>query len=149
MAAYAKCEVCGREEDWRMHEKFIDISGKLYCDECAIKVLDKATENILITSTQVIEGHKIRKYIDFVSVETVLGTGLFSELEASLADLTGTHSTGFESKLNKVKESAMKKIKYQALQKGANAIVGIDLDYTVFSNNLIGLIVNGTLVLIE
>ena len=61
----------------------------------------------------------------------------------------GSRSTDFEQKLSSAKETALKKLKLKAFENGADAIVGIDLDYTEFSDNRIGLIANGTLVSLE
>ena len=58
----------------------------------------------------------------------------------------GHRNVGFEKKLQDAKQAAFKGLKYLAFQQGANAVVGIDIDYTEFSGNRIGLIVNGTLV---
>jgi uncharacterized protein YbjQ (UPF0145 family) len=72
--------------------------------------------------------------------------GLFVELTGEIADFFGQRSKGFEGKLQNAKRVAFQALKTLAVQQDANAVVGIDMDYTEFSGNRIGLIVNGTLV---
>lgn len=79
----------------------------------------------------------------------VMGTGMFSEVSSSLADFLGVRSSAFEQKLQAAKRHAMDALKYIAAERGANAVLAIDLDYTEFSGNRIALIINGTLVRIE
>jgi uncharacterized protein YbjQ (UPF0145 family) len=118
------------------------------CSDCAQKYIDNGTRNIVLTSTHSIDGYRITNYIGIESVEIVIGTGMFSEISSSIDDFFGTRSTEFEQKLARAKGTAFKKLKLLAFEKGANAVVGIDLDYTEFSGNRIGLIVNGTLVVL-
>lgn len=63
-----------------------------------------------------------------------------------LSDLFGARSSGFENKLQVAKRTAMHALKTIAVRKGANAIIGVDLDYSEFSGNRVALILNGTLV---
>jgi uncharacterized protein YbjQ (UPF0145 family) len=106
-------------------------------------------QNVLLTTTPSIDGHRIKKYLGIESVEFVIGTGLFSEITSSVQDFFGQRSSGFEKKLRDAKTYAMDALKFAAASKGANAVVGIDMDFTEFSGNRIGLILNGTLVLAE
>jgi uncharacterized protein YbjQ (UPF0145 family) len=100
----------------------------------------------IVTTTPTLEGHQIVAYLGIESVEIVIGTGLFVELTGEIADFFGQRSKGFEGKLQNAKRVAFQALKTLAAQQDANAVVGIDLDYTEFSGNRIGLIVNGTLV---
>jgi uncharacterized protein YbjQ (UPF0145 family) len=102
--------------------------------------------NVLVTTTPTIEGHRIVSYLGIESVEIVIGTGFFSELSGDISDFFGARSKAFEEKLQEAKKAAFDLLKTRAEQKGANAVVGVDLDYTEFTGNRIGLIVNGTMV---
>lgn len=95
------------------------------------------------------EGYRIVEYLDIVTGETVLGTGFLAELSASLADTFGETSGTMSSKLARAKELAFKAAKVNCIEKGGNAIIGIDFDYITFANNMIGVIANGTAVRIE
>lgn len=99
-----------------------------------------------MTTTNNLDGYTVSQYMDIESVEIVMGTGVFSEFAGDIADFFGARSTAFELKLQKAKKLAFKKLKFLAFEKGANAVIGIDIDYTEFTGNRIGLIANGTLV---
>ncbi len=116
------------------------------CGNCAQNYIDNGTRDIVLTSTHSVDGYRIGSYLGIESVEIVIGTGMFSEISSGIDDFFGARSTAFESKLARAKEIAIKKLKFIAFEKGANAVVGVDLDHTEFSGNRIGLIVNGTLV---
>jgi uncharacterized protein YbjQ (UPF0145 family) len=101
-----------------------------------------------MTTTPSLDGYYIKDYLDIESVEIVAGTGMFSEFGGDVADFFGARSTAFEQKLQKAKRTALDKLRYRAFEIGGNAVVGIDLDYTEFSGNRIGLIANGTIVVV-
>jgi uncharacterized protein YbjQ (UPF0145 family) len=102
-----------------------------------------------VTTTPSIDGHRITKHLGIESVEFVIGTGVFSEVSTSFADFFGLRSTAFESKLQVAKTIAMDSLKCLSVERGATAIVGIDIDYCEFTGNRIALIINGTLVRAE
>ena len=139
------CSQCGMEAGFLEGLAFHNVHGKDMCSECAQKYIDEGTNGIIVTTTHSVDGYSISSYHGIESVEIVIGTGMFSEISSSIDDFFGSRSSTFEKKLAKAKETAFKKLKLIAFEKGANAIVGIDLDYTEFSGNRIGLIVNGTL----
>ena len=103
----------------------------------------------MVTTGYNFEGYTIKKYLNLVHGENVLGTGMFSEASASIADIFGTSSEEFGKKISKAKEDAQEKMIINALMLGANAIIGIDFDITTFSNNIIGVSTNGTAVIID
>lgn len=108
--------------------------------------MNNKNSDIIITSGYNIEGYRITKYIDHVSAVAVLGTGIFSGLNASISDLFGTRSSMYEDKLSKAKDMAICELKNRAKAIGANAIIGLDVDYTTFSADIIGVAVGGTAV---
>jgi uncharacterized protein YbjQ (UPF0145 family) len=114
--------------------------------EAALQRIKEASEKIIVTTTHNIDGCYVTAYLGVESVEFVIGTGLFSEMTSDFSDLFGLRSSAFESKLQTAKRTAMEAIKFIAAEKGAHAIIGLDLDYTEFSGNRVGLIMNGTLV---
>jgi len=143
-----KCTQCGATAGFLTGLTFHDVHNKEMCGNCAQDYIENGTRDIVLTSTHSVDGSRIIKYLGIESVEIVIGTGMFSEISSSIDDFFGARSTAFEQKLARAKETALKKLKLVAFEKGANAVVGVDLDYTEFSGNRIGLIVNGTLVAI-
>jgi uncharacterized protein YbjQ (UPF0145 family) len=113
------------------------------------KRIQELARDVIVTSTPSIEGWRIRHYMGIESVEYVIGTGLFSEFTSSVNDFFGQRSSAFEKKLREAKTAAMATLKYVAAERGANAVVAVDMDYAEFSGNRVALILNGTLVEIE
>lgn len=103
-------------------------------------------KGVIVTTTNNIDGYRSEEYLGIESVECVIGTGLWSELTGELSDLFGRRSTAFEKKLQQAKRAAMETLKIMAAEQGASAIIGIDVDFTEFSGNRVGLIINGTFV---
>lgn len=103
----------------------------------------------MMTTGYNFEGYKITKYIDIVSGSVVKGTGLLSETAASFSDLFGTDSGSFSAKLENAKNTAVEILRDKCIYMGANAVIGVDFDYLTFSNNMIGVVANGTAVNIE
>lgn len=108
----------------------------------------KAREQLLTTGYD-FSGYKISKYLGIVSGEVVLGTGFLSEFSASVSDLLGASSWAFEEKLDTAKQAAVEKLTMKSVKAGGNAIIGIDFDYITFANNMIGVVANGTSVVVE
>ena len=139
-----KCSQCGNK--FGFFSKVHNIHGKEMCSTCVAKYIKEGIKNIIVTTTHSVDGYYISSYLGIESVEIVIGTGVFSEFSGNIDDFFGRRSTGFEKKLATAKKSALEKLKFIAFEKGANAVVGVDLDYTEFSGNRIALIINGTLV---
>lgn len=93
------------------------------------------------------DGYRIVKYLKVVSSEVVLGTGLFSSIGSSVADFTGKRSGAYERKLEEGKESAIYNLEKETTSLGGNAIIGIDIDYTNFVGDVIGVVATGTAVI--
>ncbi len=84
---------------------------------------------MIVTSTPSIEGHRIVKYLGMVSGEAIMGANIFKDLFASIRDIVGGRSAAYENELRKAKDVAMEEMIEKAKELGANAIVGVDLDY--------------------
>lgn len=111
--------------------------------------IKKKRKSFLVNTGYHFEGYKIIEYLDLVHGEIVLGTGFYSELSASISDLFGGSAKAFEGKISRAKRLAQEQMIINAMTFNANAIIGIDFDITTFSNNMIGVSVNGTAVVIE
>lgn len=90
-------------------------------------------QNIIITSTNSIEGTTIEKYIDVISTNVVVGTNFFSDFGASLTDLFGGLSETYQSKLHEIYRIGIGNLKTKATNIGANAIVGLKIDFDEIS----------------
>ena len=110
---------------------------------------NEAIRSTIITTTPVLTGYKIVKYCGIVSAESNIGTGFFSEISMAAADSWGSESGMFNSKLSKAKEDAENKLIIKAVDKGANAVIGVDFDILTLSNNAIVVSANGTAVKVE
>ena len=141
-----QCTECKKETGFFGGLVFQSIKGREYCPNCAAEYLREAINGIQITTTANLDGYYVARYIDIESVEIIAGTGVFSEFGGDVSDFFGARSTAFEQKLQKAKRTALDKLRYRAFELGGNAVIGIDLDYTEFSGNRIGLIANGTIV---
>lgn len=106
-------------------------------------------ENYMLTTGYDFSGYRITKYIGIVSGQVVLGTGFLSEFTASFADFFGEESNMFAEKLEKAKNAAIEKLIIKSADKGGNAVIGVDFDYITFHGNMIGVVANGTSVIIE
>lgn len=84
---------------------------------------------MLLTTTSVIDGKQIVKYHGLVSGEAILGANIFRDLFAGIRDIVGGRSAAYEKELRRAKDLAIQEMTEQAQAMGANAIVGIDLDY--------------------
>jgi len=103
----------------------------------------------LVSTTHLIQGKKIQEYLGVVSSVVVLGTGLASELGAGIADMFGKRASGFEDKLSQTREIAIRKLETTAMKKGADGVVGLDLDYMTLGGNMLMVSANGTAVKFE
>lgn len=104
---------------------------------------------MLITTGYNFEGHVITQYIDVISASVVLGTGIFSSFGAAVADLSGSRGGMYEDKLESGRKQALQELQKQAKYLGGNAILGIDVDYTTFTGDVMGIVATGTVVRIE
>lgn len=89
--------------------------------------------SVLISTTNSIDGAIIEKYLDIVSTNVVVGTNFFSDFGASLTDLFGGLSDTYQSKLQKIYKIGIDKLKIKASNLGANAIIGLNIDFDEIS----------------
>ena len=106
---------------------------------------------MLVVTTHTIEGKKIKQYLGIVSSEAILGANIFKDIFASIRDIVGGRSAAYEKELRKAKGIALAEMTEQAGQLGANAIVGVDLDYESLAvgNGMLMVIATGTAVILE
>ena len=84
---------------------------------------------MIVSTTPSLEGHSIREYKGLVTGETIIGANLVKDFCASIRDIVGGRSSSYESVLREAKDTAVREMIDRAHMMGANAIVGVDLDY--------------------
>ena len=106
---------------------------------------------MLITTTPNIEGKRITRYYGIVSGETIIGANIFRDFFASIRDVIGGRSNSYEEVLRKAKDSALREMEEQAMRMGANAVIGVDLDYETVGQNgsMLMVTASGTAVFIQ
>ena len=106
---------------------------------------------MLTTTTSVIEGKRITRYYGIVSGETIVGANIFRDFFASIRDVIGGRSNSYEEVLRKAKDSALREMEEQAMRMGANAVIGVDLDYETVGQNgsMLMVTASGTAVFIQ
>lgn len=90
---------------------------------------------MLLTTTPAIEGRTISEYKGIVTGEAILGANVFRDLFASVRDIVGGRSGAYEKVLKDARDTALEELAGEARRLGANAVVGIDLDYEVLGSN--------------
>ena len=86
---------------------------------------------MLMTTTSQLEGKTIDQYLGVVVGEAVMGTNVFKDIFASVRDIVGGRSGSYENELTKARKIGFKELEDEARSIGANAVVGIDIDYEV------------------
>jgi uncharacterized protein YbjQ (UPF0145 family) len=90
---------------------------------------------MILSTTPTIEGHTIREYKGVVTGETIIGANFVKDFFAGIRDIVGGRSASYEKVLREAKDSALQEMMERASMMGANAIVGIDLDYETIGAN--------------
>lgn len=106
---------------------------------------------MILSTTPQLEGKTIKEYKGVVFGETIIGANIFKDLFASIRDIVGGRSGSYEKVLAEARETAMKEMADRAKMVGANAVVGIDVDYEVVgqSGSMLMVSTSGTAVFAE
>jgi uncharacterized protein YbjQ (UPF0145 family) len=106
---------------------------------------------MILTTTPTVEGRRIRDYKGIVTGEAILGANLFRDLFANIRDLVGGRSAAYEKVLASARGTALEEVQEKARGLGANAVVGIDLDYEVLGaqSGMLMVSASGTAVVLE
>lgn len=103
---------------------------------------------LIVTSDQ-IEGRRIAEYLGIVSGDAIVGANMFRDLFARVRDVVGGRAGGYEKALRGAKEAALEDVAEEAADRGANAIIAVDLDYESVGDTMLMVSVNGTAVRLE
>lgn len=106
---------------------------------------------MLLTTTPNIDGKRVTRYCGVVAGEAILGANLFKDLFAGIRDLVGGRSGTYEKELQRARDIALEELRERARDLGANAIIGIDIDYEVMGkeNGMLMVSASGTAVIVE
>ncbi|MCA9281376.1 MAG: heavy metal-binding domain-containing protein [Phycisphaeraceae bacterium] len=106
---------------------------------------------MIVTTTPHVEGSRITRYCGIVNGEAILGANLFKDLFAGIRDIVGGRSAAYERELQKARDIALSEMQDRAIQLGANAVIGVDLDYEVLGqqNGMMMVAASGTAVVLE
>lgn len=106
---------------------------------------------MLLTTTNTVEGKRVVHYYGVVSGETIIGANIFRDFFASIRDIVGGRSSSYEQVLREAKATALKELQDEAAALGANAVIGIDLDYETVGGNgsMLMVTASGTAVYLE
>jgi uncharacterized protein YbjQ (UPF0145 family) len=101
---------------------------------------------MLISTTSTLQDKKITQYLGLVSGEAILGANIFKDFFAGIRDIVGGRSAAYEGELRKAKDLAVGEMAEQAKLLGANAVIGVDLDYETIGASMLMVSVSGTAV---
>ena len=103
---------------------------------------------MILTTTPTVEGKQIINYHGVVFGEVITGINFVKDFFAGVRNIVGGRSESYEDEMMKARDTAMRELEQRAFEKGANAVVGIDLDYEVLgqNNGMLMVIASGTAV---
>lgn len=104
---------------------------------------------MIVTTTHEIQGRAIREYAGIVVGETIVATNIFRDIGAAFRDVVGGRSGAYEKKMNEARETAIAEMVEKATALGADAVVGVDIDYETVGNNMMMVSASGTAVKLE
>ncbi len=108
---------------------------------------------MIVSTTPNLEGKRIVEYLGLVSGEAILGANIFKDLFAGIRDIVGGRSGAYEEELRQAKHIALQEMEEDAIALGANAVLGVDLDYETIGigsgGNMLMVSASGTAVLLE
>ncbi len=109
------------------------------------------SSEVIVTTTPSVEGRPITSYRGIVTGEAIMGANIFKDLFAGIRDIVGGRSATYERELRRARELAMAEIKQSAAELGANAVVGVDIDYETVGPNgaMLMVTVSGTAVVVS
>ncbi|NIM99260.1 MAG: heavy metal-binding domain-containing protein [candidate division Zixibacteria bacterium] len=101
---------------------------------------------MIVTTTPIIQGKEIKEYMGIVTGEAIMGANIVKDLFASITDIVGGRSAAYEKELTRARDIAVREMEESAAAVGANAVVGVDLDYETVREGMLMVTVSGTAV---
>lgn len=145
------------------------VDGADLCNSCASKQISKRSvasdailnaknaeqemiQFIIVTTTPSLDGYRVTKVIDVISAECVFGMNIFKDFFTGLTDFFGGRSKTSQKVLKDARQLCIRELKTEAHRVGANAVIGVNLDYSEFSGqgkSMLFLVASGTAVVLE
>jgi uncharacterized protein YbjQ (UPF0145 family) len=106
---------------------------------------------MILSTTSQLEGRPVVRYLGIVTGEAILGANIFRDLFAGIRDIVGGRSAGYEKELQRARRIALEELEERAAELGANAVIGVDLDYEVLGggNGMLMVSASGTAVVVQ
>ena len=104
---------------------------------------------MLLVTTDSVEGKRVVQYFGIVSGDAIVGANMFRDFFAKIRDVVGGRVGGYENALQGAKQAAIDDMIEQAQQLGANAVIGVDLDYETVGATMLMVSANGTAVRLD
>ena len=103
---------------------------------------------MIVTTTTVVEGRPVQQYLGVVTGEVIVGANIFKDLFAGIRDIVGGRAGAYEGTLRDARTTAFAELEAEAVRLGANAVVGVDIDYEVIGKegSMLMVSVSGTAV---
>ncbi|EIJ82137.1 hypothetical protein PB1_04345 [Bacillus methanolicus PB1] len=104
---------------------------------------------MIISTTPTLQGKEIERYIGIVSGEAIMGANVVRDFLASVTDIIGGRSSAYENKLSEGRDVAIREMEEKARRMGANAVVGVDLDFETLRDGMMMCVATGTAVFVK
>jgi uncharacterized protein YbjQ (UPF0145 family) len=101
---------------------------------------------VLVTTTNVVDGRAVREYLGVVAGETILGANVFRDIGAQIRNITGGRAAGYEKELRSGRDAAIDEMVQEAQKLGADAVIGVDIDYETVGGSMLMVTAAGTAV---
>ncbi|HSF78609.1 MAG TPA: YbjQ family protein [Steroidobacteraceae bacterium] len=101
---------------------------------------------MLVTTTATLQDRKIGQYLGLVTGESILGANIFRDVFAGIRDIVGGRAGSYEKVLRDARNMAVEEMVEQARKLGANAVIGVDVDYETVGGTMLMVSVSGTAV---
>lgn len=135
------------------NEKEIEelIANKQY-DELSTSVIDEIAKNLILTTEFSMPEYKITQRLEIITAECVFGMNMFRDMFASIRDIVGGRSSASQKVLRDARKTCLTELRREALIAGADAVIGVDLDYSEVSGDgksMLMVVASGTAVKLQ
>lgn len=101
---------------------------------------------MIVTTTNAVDGAQVESYLGVVAGETLLGANIFRDIGAQVRNIIGGRAAGYEKELRKARDTALEEMAAQAKELGADAVIGVDIDYETVGGSMLMVTASGTAV---